>query len=88
MADEKKIVATEDDAQMEVKVVKTGFFTRAGMFLDRHKRKIGIGAAAVGSAVAMFIFVGRHRNDPELYEETVSSGFDTIEAEAEVSDID
>lgn len=88
MADEKKIVETKEEAPMEVKVVKTGMFTRAGMFLDRNAKKIAIGAGVAASAIGMLIFVGRNRNDRELSDESVSSGFDTIEAEAEVSDID
>lgn len=87
MADEKKIVETKEEAPMEVTVVKTGFFTKAGMFLDKHKRKIAVGAAAFAGAVGMLIFVGKNRNHPDFDEETVNSGWDPIETDAEVSDV-
>ena len=87
MADKEKVVKNEEKAEMEVKVVKTGFFTRAGMWIDRNKKKVALGAAAVAGAVGMALFVSRNnRNADEV--ELLDDGFTNIEVDATVEDID
>ena len=87
MADKEKVVKNEDvESDMKVQVVKTGFFTKAGMFLDRHKKKVIVGGAAALGALGMLIFVGRHKDADEV--ELLDDGFTNIEVDATVEDID
>lgn len=75
----KEIEKVEETTEKElnVVVVKKGFFTRVGEAMDRNKKKIAVGVAATAAAVGMFIFVGSRRKsteeDPSIYDEGFSS---------------
>ena len=91
MNDNKKEIEKIEETtekEMNVVVVKKGFFTRVGEAMDRNKKKIAVGVAATAAAVGMFIFVGSRRKsteeDPSVYDE----GFSTIDVDPDsVTDV-
>lgn len=79
MNDNKKEIEKVEETtekEMNVVVVKKGFFTRVGECLDRNKAKVAVGAAAVAATIGMLVFVGsKHKStdeDPSVYDEGFS----------------
>ena len=67
MAEEKIIEEEIVDEEIIGEEIESGFFTKAGSFIDRHKKKIIAGIAVAGAGVVAAIWRNKKKDDNVLY---------------------